>query len=128
MTPSSTAAAPAGRNRGLIAGLVILAAVACIVLVVWVMGNASRDPYVQATRMLNGDADHGGQVFRINCAGCHGIAAQGLVGPNLHGVADRRSDPSIIHQVVSGATPPMPRFEVEPQTMADLLAYLKSLE
>lgn len=128
MTPSSTAAAPAGRNRGLIAGLVILAAVACIVLVVWVMGNASRDPYVQATRMLNGDADHGGQVFRINCAGCHGIAAQGLVGPNLRGVADRRSDPSIIHQVVSGATPPMPRFEVEPQTMADLLAYLKSLE
>ncbi|EAQ68950.1 cytochrome cM [Synechococcus sp. RS9909] len=128
MAPSSTAAAPAGRHRGLITGLVILAAVACIVLVVWVMGNASRDPYVQATRMLNGDADHGGQVFRINCAGCHGIAAQGLVGPNLHGVADRRSDPSLIHQVVSGATPPMPRFEVEPQTMADLLAYLKSLE
>ncbi len=128
MAPSSTAAAPAARHRGLITGLVILAAVACIVLVVWVMGNASRDPYVQATRMLNGDADHGGQVFRINCAGCHGIAAQGLVGPNLHGVADRRSDPSIIHQVVSGATPPMPRFEVEPQTMADLLAYLKSLE
>lgn len=128
MAPSSTAAAPAGRHRGLITGLVILAAVACTVLVVWVMGNASRDPYVQATRMLNGDADHGGQVFRINCAGCHGIAAQGLVGPNLHGVADRRSDPSIIHQVVSGATPPMPRFEVEPQTMADLLAYLKSLE
>ena len=128
MAPSSTAAAPAGRHRGLITGLVILAAVACIVLVVWVMGNASRDPYVQATRMLNGDADHGGQVFRINCAGCHGIAAQGLVGPNLHGMADRRSDPSLIHQVVSGATPPMPRFEVEPQTMADLLAYLKSLE
>jgi mono/diheme cytochrome c family protein len=128
MAPSSTAAAPAGRHRGLITGLVILAAVACIVLVLWVMGNASRDPYVQATRMLNGDADHGGQVFRINCAGCHGIAAQGLVGPNLHGVADRRSDPSLIHQVVSGATPPMPRFEVEPQTMADLLAYLKSLE
>jgi len=128
MAPSSTAAAPAGRHRGLITGLVILAAVACIVLVVWVMGNASRDPYVQATRMLNGDADHGGQVFRINCAGCHGIAAQGLVGPNLHGVANRRSDPSIIHQVVNGATPPMPRFEVEPQTMADLLAYLKSLE
>ena len=128
MAPSSTAAAPAGRHRGLITGLVILAAVACIVLVLWVMGNASRDPYVQATRMLNGDADHGGQVFRINCAGCHGIAAQGLVGPNLHGVADRRNDPSLIHQVVSGATPPMPRFEVEPQTMADLLAYLKSLE
>lgn len=106
----------------------IFAAVACFVLVLWVMGSARRDPYVQATRLLSGDAEHGGQIFRINCAGCHGIAAQGLVGPSLHGVAERRSDPSIIHQVVSGATPPMPRFDVEPQAMADLLAYLKTLE
>jgi hypothetical protein len=29
--------------------------------------------------------------------------------------------------VVSGETPPMPRFEIEPQNMADLLAYLKTL-
>jgi len=28
---------------------------------------------------------------------------------------------------VSGETPPMPRFEIEPQNMADLLAYLKTL-
>ncbi len=117
-----------GQKRGLIAALVSVAAMTCIVLTLWVMGSAGRDPYVRATLQLSGDADHGGQIFRINCAGCHGLAGQGLVGPNLHGIADRRSDPSLIHQVVSGATPPMPRFEVEPQTMADLLAHLKSLE
>jgi hypothetical protein len=29
--------------------------------------------------------------------------------------------------VVSGRTPPMPRFQPEPQAMADLLAFLHSL-
>ena len=103
-----------------------MAALTCVVLVLWVMGSAARNPYVIATRALNGDAEHGGLLFRINCAGCHGIAGQGLVGPSLRGVSSRLSDPQIIHQVVSGETPPMPRFDVEPQEMADLLAHLKS--
>ena len=124
--PSSTAAATAPRRRGLIAGLITVAALACIFLVTWVMTSASRDPYVIATRSLNGDAEHGGLLFRINCAGCHGIAGQGLVGPSLQGVSSRLSDPQIIQQVVSGQTPPMPRFEIEPQEMADLLTHLHS--
>ena len=103
-----------------------MAALACIILVTWVMTSASRDPYVIATRSLNGDAEHGGLLFRINCAGCHGIAGQGLVGPSLQGVSSRLSDPQIIQQVVSGQTPPMPRFEIEPQEMADLLTHLHS--
>ena len=93
----------------------------------WVLGNARQDPYVRASLDLPGSADHGGQLFRINCAGCHGIAGQGLVGPSLKGVSDRRKHVQIIHQIVSGETPPMPRFEIEPQNMADLLAYLKTL-
>ena len=104
-----------------------MAAITCIVLVAWVMTSANRDPYVIATRSLNGDVEHGGLLFRINCAGCHGIAGQGLVGPSLQGVSDRLRDPQIIKQVVSGQTPPMPRFEIEPQEMADLLAHLHSL-
>lgn len=106
--------------------MITLAALACVVLMLWVMGSSARNPYVIATRSLDGDAEHGGLLFRINCAGCHGIAGQGLVGPSLRGVSDRLSDPQIIHQVVSGATPPMPRFEVVPQEMADLLAHLES--
>ncbi len=110
----------------MIAGLVTLAALTCIVLLLWVMRSAGRDPYVIATRSLSGDAEHGGLLFRINCAGCHGIAGQGLVGPSLKGLESRLNDPQIIQQVVSGQTPPMPRFEIEPQDMADLLAHLKS--
>ena len=103
-----------------------MAVLTCVLLVLWVMGSSARNPYVIATRSLSGDAEHGGLLFRINCAGCHGIAGQGLVGPSLRGVSDRLSDPQLIHQVVSGETPPMPRFDVEPQEMADLLAHLKS--
>ena len=81
----------------------------------------------RSTLQLSGAADRGEQLFLINCAGCHGIAAQGLVGPDLHGVDSRKNNRQLIQQVVSGRTPPMPRFQPEPQAMADLLAYLHTL-
>jgi len=37
------------------------------------------------------------------------------------------SDKKIINQVIRGLTPPMPSFEIEAQSMADLLAYMHSL-
>ena len=115
------------QRRGLIAALVALAAAACIVLVLLVLQAAGSDPYTRTTLELTGSIGDGGRLFRLNCAGCHGLAAQGLVGPNLHGVDRRKSDRQLIQQVVSGRTPPMPRFQPEPQAMADLLAFLHSL-
>ena len=115
------------QRRGLVAGLATLAAVACIVLALVMLPAARRDPYTVATLDLAGSADNGGRLFLINCAGCHGLAAQGLVGPDLHGVARRRNDRQLIQQVVSGRTPPMPSFQPEPQAMADLLAFLHQL-
>lgn len=104
-----------------------MAAAACIVLLVLVLQSARSDPYSRQTLQLLGSRDTGERLFLINCAGCHGIAGQGLVGPNLHGVRQRKSDQQLIRQVVSGRTPPMPSFQPEPQAMADLLAYLHSL-
>ena len=115
------------QRRGLVAGLATLAAVACIVLALVMLPAARRDPYTVATLDLAGSADNGGRLFLINCAGCHGLAAQGLVGPDLHGVARRKNDRQLIQQVVSGRTPPMPSFQPEPQAMADLLAFLHQL-
>ena len=63
----------------------------------------------------------------MNCVGCHGISAQGLVGPDLHSATSRLSDGKIINQVVKGLTPPMPSFEIDSQSMADLLAYMHSI-
>jgi mono/diheme cytochrome c family protein len=114
-------------SRGLAAALVLAAAAACIVVVLLVLPVARTDPYTRQTLALQGSVEHGALLFRLNCAGCHGIAAQGLVGPDLHGVAERKNQRQLIQQVVSGRTPPMPRFQPEPQAMADLLAYLNGL-
>ena len=131
--PTSTAVNPPAdeindRSRGLIAALVLLAAAACVVLLLWVLGNARQDPYLRATFDLQGSPEHGGQLFRINCAGCHGLAGQGLLGPELIGVTGRSKDPQLVHQIVSGETPPMPSFQMEPAAMADLLAYMHTLD
>ena len=115
-------------NRpGLIKTLVVVATIACILLVLWTIGGARSDPYSRQTLALQGSAERGGQLFLLNCAGCHGIAAQGLVGPDLHGVNKRKSQRQLIQQVVSGRTPPMPSFQPEPQSMADLLSFLNAL-
>ena len=124
---SPTAAERPDRRRSLLIVLVAFASVAILLVAAWLFGSARRDPYIQATLDLAGSKDHGGQLFRINCAGCHGIAAQGLLGPQLAGITKRTSDITLIRQIISGRTPPMPSFEIEPESMADLLAYLHSL-
>ena len=115
------------RRRGLITALVVLALTAGLVLFSVAASASQRDPYIRSSLALRGDQEHGSKLFLINCAGCHGIAAQGVVGPNLHGVSDRKRDTALIQQVVSGKTPPMPSFQPDPQSMADLLAYLHEL-
>ena len=126
-SPDAAVAPAAGGRGGLITALVLLAALACAVLALLLLSAAQRDPYTQAVLATTGSAQDGGRLFRLNCAGCHGLAAQGLVGPNLHGVERRKNDRQLIQQVVSGRTPPMPRFQPDPQAMADLLAFLHSL-
>ncbi|MFM1799444.1 MAG: hypothetical protein RLZZ117_1722 [Cyanobacteriota bacterium] len=130
--PSPLAAAPTEasppQSRRLLSLLALVAGLAVLVFSLAVLLPALRaDPYTRATLQRRGDAGNGGRLFRLNCAGCHGLAAQGLVGPNLHGVAQRKNDRQLIQQVVSGRTPPMPRFQPDPETMADLLAFLHSL-
>jgi mono/diheme cytochrome c family protein len=120
-------ALPETGRRGLVTALLTVGAAACILLLLLVLPAARSDPYTRATLQLEGSVEDGGRLFRLNCAGCHGPAAQGLVGPDLHGVERRKNDRQLIQQVVSGRTPPMPRFQPEPQAMADLLAFLHSL-
>lgn len=104
-------------------------AVVLAIALTWVAVHQIRraDPYTQSVLSLKGDSSQGQTIFQLNCAGCHGISAEGLVGPNLHHVSDRKSRVRIIHQVISGETPPMPQFQPGTQEMADLLEYLEGL-
>ena len=88
---------------------------------------ATPDPYAKAVLVLPGVETHGESLFELNCAACHGAGGVGRVGPSLRGVSLRRSEKFLIEQVTGGNTPPLPQFQPDPQEMADLLSYLKSL-
>ncbi len=85
------------------------------------------DPYIKSVLSLAGDPVQGHAIFQMNCAGCHGLQADGRVGPSLQGVSKRKSRYRMIHQVISGDTPPMPQFQPSAKEMADLLSYLETL-
>ena len=106
--------------------LLSTATVAFIILLCTI-GSFKQDPFITESLSIQGEALSGSKLFKINCVGCHGISAQGFVGPDLHEATQQMSDKKIINQVIRGLTPPMPSFEIEPQSMADLLAYMHSL-
>ena len=106
----------------------LLCSVTIILLILfWRMGDFKQDPFITETLSIQGESLSGSKLFKINCVGCHGLSAQGFVGPALHEATQEMSDKKIINQVIRGLTPPMPSFEIEPQSMADLLAYMHSL-
>jgi mono/diheme cytochrome c family protein len=108
--------------------LTVMAVILVIALTAAAVHQVRRvNPYTQSVLSLTGDSLQGQVIFQLNCAGCHGVSADGLVGPNLHHVSSRKSRARIIHQVISGETPPMPQFQPDTQAMADLLEYLEGL-
>ena len=95
---------------------------------IYFVNHNENNQYIIKTLEHNGSADEGDALFKINCVGCHGITARGLVGPDLHSVTKRLNDKDIIKQVTGGLTPPMPSFEIDTVNMSNLLKYLHSLE
>ena len=110
---------------------IVLSILAIVIVLVGVASGVyqlrTADPYVQKVLNLQGDLIQGHAIFQMNCAGCHGIEAHGRVGPSLRRVSEHKSRVSLIQQVISGQTPPMPQFQPSSQEMADLLSYLESL-
>jgi mono/diheme cytochrome c family protein len=108
--------------------LLLMALTAATVVTLWGIHLVQvSDPYVKSVLALEGDVVQGHAIFQMNCAGCHGLTADGRVGPSLKGISERKSRVALIYQVTSGQTPPMPQFQPNTQEMADLLEYLRSL-
>ena len=126
-TPSSKALINQNKKISLLRIFLLTISTLALLIVFWNIGNFNEDPFITETLSIHGDALSGNKLFKINCAGCHGISAEGFVGPDLHEATQELSDKKIINQVIRGLTPPMPSFEIEPQSMADLLAYMHSL-
>ena len=126
-TPSSKALINQNKKISLLRIFLLTISTLALLIVFWNIGNFKQDPFITETLSIHGEVLSGSKLFKINCAGCHGISAQGFVGPDLQEATKQLSDKKIINQVIRGLTPPMPSFEIEPQSMADLLAYMHSL-
>ncbi len=124
--PSSNAIENKQTDKAKIRLLMGFALLILILIFLWFVRVLKPDPFVQETISLQGQLAQGARLFRINCAGCHGIDARGLLGPDLHLVDSRLNDHQLIHQIIDGRTPPMPSFKMEAQNMADILKYLHS--
>ena len=128
MSTSSSTAAERDFKRKFIKIVFILFVVLLICFSIFFVKHQENNKYIIKTLELNGSAEKGDALFKINCVGCHGITARGLVGPDLHSITRRLNDKEIIKQVTGGLTPPMPSFEIDPVNMSNLLKYLHSLE
>jgi mono/diheme cytochrome c family protein len=75
-----------------------------------------------------GQVAHGRKLFLGSCAHCHGADATGDEGPDLHRV--EVSDRYIAHIIGRGIKGEMPSFakKLGAPEIADLTAYLRSLE
>ena len=128
MSTSSSSAAEKDSKREFLKNLFIVFVVLFIFFLIFFAKHHENNKYIIETLELNGSAEEGVALFKINCVGCHGISARGLVGPDLHSITKRLNDKEIIKQVTGGLTPPMPSFEIDPVNMSNLLKYLHSLE
>ena len=128
MSTSSSTAAERDFKREFLKVIFIVFGVLLIFFSIFFVNHHENNKYIIETLELNGSAEEGDALFKINCVGCHGITARGLVGPDLHSITQRLNDKEIIKQVTGGLTPPMPSFEIDPVNMSNLLKYLHSLE
>ncbi|MBO8204685.1 cytochrome c [Prochlorococcus marinus] len=128
MSTSSSSAAERDFKKEFLKKFFIVFIVLLICFSIVFLNHRENNKYIIETLELNGSAKEGDSLFKINCVGCHGITARGLVGPDLHSITQRLNDKEIIKQVTGGLTPPMPSFEIDPVNMSNLLKYLHSLE
>jgi mono/diheme cytochrome c family protein len=128
VSTSSSSAAERDFQREFLKIFFVIFFVVLICFSIFFVNHNENNKYIIETLELNGSAKAGDALFKINCVGCHGITARGLVGPDLHSITQRLNDKEIIKQVTGGLTPPMPSFEIDPENMSNLLKYLHSLE
>ena len=128
MSTSSSSAAEKESKREFLKKTCIVIVVLMIFFSIFFLNHNENNQYIIETLEFNGSSKEGDSLFKMNCVGCHGITARGLVGPDLHSITQRLTDKEIIKQVTGGLTPPMPSFDIDPVNMSNLLKYLHSLE
>ena len=128
MTTSSSSASKKNSIIALWKKFIIIFVILIMIGLFLYLKKDENNTYILKTLELSGSVKEGDALFKMNCVGCHGITARGLVGPDLHSITQTLNDKEIVKQVIEGRTPPMPSFEIDPQNMSNLLRYLHSLK
>lgn len=98
------------------------------------VASLAPGPAIPTEEMLraDGDASHGGELFRINCAMCHnavgagGALTQGKFAPKLQGVTEKH-----IYEAMVTGPQNMPVFNdanLTPEDKKDIITFLKYVE
>ena len=98
------------------------AVVVCVFALAQAQVFAPSQPAAAPT--ATGDVGRGQTVFRENCAGCHGDAGQGGVGPQLAGSG---LDAGQVTSAVQQGRGVMPAGLVSGQEQADVVAFVVSI-
>ena len=73
------------------------------------------------------DIAMGKQLYAANCASCHGVDATGQLGPNLHGVVERRGEQGVFGIVRNGMGGMPPVVSINDQRVWQVIGYLRTL-
>ena len=84
MSTSSSTAAERDFKREVLNIVFVVFGVLLMCFSIFFVNHRENNKYIIETLELNGSAEEGDALFKINCVGCHGITARGLVGPDLH--------------------------------------------
>jgi ubiquinol-cytochrome c reductase cytochrome c subunit len=126
-------------SRGVLTGprVVVVAGLACFVLLVFVYGSragatTSAVPSALPSSFTAPQATAGAQLFQVHCSSCHGVNAEGTTsGPTLYGVGAVAADFYLrtgrmpLNDPHEQATRHRPAFS--PDQITDLDAYVGSL-
>ena len=79
MSTSSSTAAERNFKREFLKIVFAVIGVFLICFSIFFVNHHENNKYTIETLRLNGSAEEGDALFKMNCVGCHGITARGLV-------------------------------------------------
>ena len=85
---------------------------------------------IASTAHAAGDVANGSHIAQAWCSGCHvtGVGGTDMAPPLAEIAARPGRDEDWFHTWLSDPHPPMPRLELSRRDIADLIAYLLSLQ
>jgi cytochrome c oxidase cbb3-type subunit III len=87
-------------------------------------GAAQESP---VSKLTPDDIAMGKQLFGAQCAGCHGFDGSGQLGPNLHGVAQRKGDAGVFATIRNGTGGMPPVMSLNDQRAWQVVGYVRTL-